>query len=98
MWVWVGLAWARYFVPSMPTAAGAAAAGEAHVVRAGSFPRDLGVLGAAALPAEAVARLARAAVATPRAPSLAPLCGCGSPRRCARFLRRGYPPCRQRAG
>ena len=28
----------------------------------------------------------------------APLCGCGSPRRCARFLRRGYPPCRRRAG
>ena len=29
---------------------------------------------------------------------LALLCGCGSPRRCARFLRRGCPPCRPRAG
>ena len=28
----------------------------------------------------------------------APLCGCGSPRRFARFLRRGYPPCRRCAG
>ena len=28
----------------------------------------------------------------------APLRGCGSPRRCARFLRRGYPLCRRRAG
>ena len=27
----------------------------------------------------------------------APLCGCGSPRRCARFLRWGYPPCWLRA-
>ena len=26
------------------------------------------------------------------------ICGCGCPRRCARFLRRGYPPCRWRAG
>ena len=32
-----------------------------------------------------------------RAPP-APFCGCGSPQRCARFLRRGYPPCRRRAG
>ena len=32
-----------------------------------------------------------------RAPP-APLCGSGSPRRCALFLRRGYPPCRRRAG
>ena len=29
---------------------------------------------------------------------LALLCGCDSPWRCARFLRRGYPPCRRRAG
>ena len=29
---------------------------------------------------------------------LALLCGCGGPRRCARFLRRGRPPCRRRAG
>ena len=26
------------------------------------------------------------------------LCGCGSPLRCGRFLRRGYPPCWRRAG
>ena len=97
VWVWVGLAWARYFAPSLPTAAAAAAAGEAPVARAGSFPRLRGVLGAVAWPAEAVARLAGAAVATPRAPSPLPFCGCGSPRRCARFLRRGYPPCRRRA-
>ena len=65
----VGLAWARYFALSLPTAAAAAAAGEAPVARAGSFPRFRGVLGVAAWPAEAVARLARAAVATPRWPS-----------------------------
>ena len=72
MWVWVGLAWARYFAPSLPTAAAAAAAGETPVARAGSFPRFRGVLGAAAWPAEAVARLAGAAVATTRAPSPLP--------------------------
>ena len=38
----------------------------------GPSPRFRGVLGAAAWPAEAVARLARAAVATPRAPSPLP--------------------------
>ena len=69
VWVWVGLVWARYFALSLPTAAAAAAAGEAPVARAGSFPRFRGVLGVAAWPAEAVARLAGAAVATPRAPS-----------------------------
>ena len=69
MWVWVGLAWARYFAPSPRTAAAAAAAGEAPVARVGSFPRFRGVLGAAAWPAEAVARLAGPAVATPCAPS-----------------------------
>ena len=67
--MWVGLAWARYFALSLPTAAAAAAAGEAPVTRAGSFPRLRGVLGVAAWPAEAVARLAGAAVDTPRAPS-----------------------------
>ena len=72
VWVWVGLAWARYFAPSLTTAAAAAAAGEAPVARAGSFPRFRGVLGAAVWPAGAVARLARAAVATPRAPSPLP--------------------------
>ena len=72
VWVWVGLAWARYLAPSLPTAAAAAAAGEAPVACAGSFSRFCDVLGAAAWPAEAVARLAGAAVATPRAPSPLP--------------------------
>ena len=69
--MWVGLAWARYFALSLPTAAAAAAAGGAPVARAarGSFPCLRGVLGVAAWPAEAVARLAGAAVAAPRAPS-----------------------------
>ena len=70
--VLVGLAWARYVAPSPPTAAAAAAAGEAPAARAGSFPRFRGVLEAAAWPAEAVARLAWGAVATPRAPSPLP--------------------------
>ena len=69
VWVWVGLAWARYFALSLPAAAAAAAAGEAPVARAGSVPRFRGVLGAAAWPAEAVARPAGVAAATPRAPS-----------------------------
>ena len=69
VWIWVGLAWARYFALSLPTAAAAAAAGEAPVARAGFFPRLRGVLGVAAWPAEAVARPAGATVATPRAPS-----------------------------
>ena len=69
VWVWVGLAWARYFALSLPTAAAAAAAGEAPVARAGPFPCLRGLLGVAAWPAEAVARPAGAAVATPRAPS-----------------------------
>ena len=67
--VWVGLAWARYFALSLPTAAAAAAAGEASMARAGFFPRLRGVLGVAAWPAEAMAQPAGAAVATPRAPS-----------------------------
>ena len=69
VWVWVGLVWARYFALSLPAAAAAAAAGGAPVARAGFFPRLRGVLGVAAWPAEAVARPAGAAVATPRAPS-----------------------------
>ena len=72
VWVWVGLPWAQYFEPSLPTAAAAAAAGEAPAARAGSVPRFRGVLGAAAWAVEAVARLAGAAVATPRAPSSLP--------------------------
>ena len=67
--MWVGLAWSRYFALSLPTAAAAAAAGEASVARAGIVPRLHGVLGVAAWLAEAVARPAGAAVATPRAPS-----------------------------
>ena len=67
--VWVGLAWARYFALSLPTAAAAAAAGEASAARAGFFPRLRGVLGAAAWPAEAVSRPAGVAAAAPRAPS-----------------------------
>ena len=39
VWVWAGLAWARYFALSLPTAAAAAAAGEASAARAGFFPR-----------------------------------------------------------
>ena len=69
MWVWVGLAWARYFALSLPTAAAAAAAGEASAARAGFIPRLRGVLGAAAWPAEAVSRPAGVAAAAPRAPS-----------------------------
>ena len=69
MWVWLGLAWARYFALSLPTAAAAAAAGEAPVARAGFFPRLRDVQGVAAWPAEAVARPTGAAVATPRTPS-----------------------------
>ena len=38
VWVWAGLAWARYFALSLPTAAAAAAAGEASAARGGSSP------------------------------------------------------------
>ena len=72
VWVLVGLTWARYFARSLPNAAAAAAAGEAPVGRAGFVPRFRCILGAAAWPAEAVARLAGAAVATPHAPSPLP--------------------------
>ena len=58
VWVWTGLAWARYFAPSRSTAAVAAAAGEVPVARADSVPCLRGVLGSAAWPAEAMARLA----------------------------------------
>ena len=79
-WVWVGLAWARCFALSLHTAAAAAAAGEAPVARAGSFPHFRGVLGVAAWPAGAVARLAGAAVATPRAPSPLSTAAAAAPR------------------
>ena len=62
VWVWLGLVWARYFAPSLPLAAAAAAPGEAPEARAGSAPRARGVPGAAAWPAKVVARLAGAAV------------------------------------
>ena len=87
VWVWVGLAWARYFALSLPTAAAVAAAGEASLACAGFFPRLRGVLGVAAWPAEAVARPAGAAVATPRAPpsfsSAAVAAAGGAPVACA---------------
>ena len=38
MWVWLGLVWARYFVPSLPSAAAAAAPCEAPGARAGPPP------------------------------------------------------------
>ena len=69
VWVWVGLAWARYFALSLPTAAAAASAGEASAARAGFFSRLRGVLGAAAWPAEAVSRPAGITATAPRAPS-----------------------------
>ena len=77
--MWVGLVWARYFPPSLPTAAAAAAPGEAPGARAGSVPHVRGVPGAAAWPAEAVARLAGAAVSTPRAPSPPPSAAAAAP-------------------
>ena len=79
VWVWVGLVWARYFAPYLPTAAAAAAPGEAPGARAGSVPCVCGVPGAAASPAEAVARLAGAAVSTPRAPSPPPSAAAAAP-------------------
>ena len=63
-----GAAVATPRAPSSLSPAAVAAAGEAPVARAGSVPRFRGVLGVAAWPAEAVARPAGAAVATPRAP------------------------------
>ena len=68
VWVWVWLVWARYFAPSLPTAAAAA-----WRVRPRRWRGSLG----------RGRNLSRTLSA--------PLCGCGSPQRCARFLRRGYP-------
>ena len=79
VWVWVGLVWARYFAPSLPTAPAAAAPGEAPGAHAGSVPRVCGVPEAAAWPAEAVARLAGAAVSTPRTPSPPPSAAAAAP-------------------
>ena len=67
VWVRLGLMSARYFAPSLPTAAAAAAPGEAPGARAGSVPRVRSVPGATAWPARAVARLAGAAISTPGA-------------------------------
>ena len=63
VWVWAGLAWARYFALSLPTAAAAAAAGEASAARAGFFPRLRGVPGAAAPLAPSALSFAAAAAA-----------------------------------
>ena len=68
VWVWVALAWARYFAPSLPTAAAAAVPARRPWLVQGPSP----VLRAAAWPVEAVARLAGAAVVTPHAPSRLP--------------------------
>ena len=38
VWVWLGLVWARYFAPSLPSAAAAVAPGEAPGARAGATP------------------------------------------------------------
>ena len=45
VWVWLGLVWARYLAPSLPSAAAAAAPGEALGARAGPVPRAGGVRG-----------------------------------------------------
>ena len=67
VWVWLGLVWARYFAPSLPSAAAAAAPGEAPGARAGATSRAGGVPGAAV---GAAARLAGAAVSAPCAPGV----------------------------
>ena len=66
---WFGRGTSRPACPLLPAAA---APGEAPGARAGSVPRVRGVPGAAAWPAGAVARLAGAAVSTPRALSPPP--------------------------
>ena len=65
VWVCLGLVWARYFAPSLPSAAAAAAPGEAPGASAGATPCAGGVPGAAV---GAAARLAWAAVSAPCAP------------------------------
>ena len=65
-----GAAVATPRAPSSLSSAAVVAAGEAPVARAGSVPCFRGVLGVVVWPAEAVARPAGAAVATPRAPFL----------------------------
>ena len=69
VWVWLGLAWARYLAPFLPSAAAVVAPGEALGARAGFISRARGMLGAAAWPAGAVARHAGAALSAPCAPS-----------------------------
>ena len=99
VWVCLGLAWARYLASSLPSAAAAAAPGEAVRARAGSVPRACGVLGAAAWPARAPARLARAAVSAPCALS-PPSSVAAAPPGEAPWARAAPPPPRrrQRAG
>ena len=88
VWVWLGLVWARYLAPSLPSAAAAAAPGEALGARARPVPCAGGVPEAAAWPTGAGARLARAAVPAPCAPG-APL---RAGRQGPRPERRGRPP------
>ena len=68
VWMWLGLVWARYFAPSLPPAAAAAAAGELLGARAGATPCAGGVPGAAAWLVGAVAWPAGAAFSAPCAP------------------------------
>ena len=62
VWVWLGLVWARYLAPSLPSAAAAVAPSEAPRARAGAIPRAGGVPGAVV---GAAARLPGAAVSAP---------------------------------
>ena len=98
VWVWVGVAWARYFALSLPTAAAAAAAGEASAARAGFLPRLRSVLGVAAWPAEAVARPARGRGRNPSRALLFLRCCCGSRRRGVRGPCGVLPSLARRAG
>ena len=81
VWVWLGLVWARYFAPSLPSAAAAAAPGEVPGARAEATPRARGVPGAAA-------RLAGAVVSAPCAPGSPSGGGAGG----SRPWRRERPP------
>ena len=53
--VWLGLVWARYSAPSLPSAAGAVVPAEALGARVGPIPTDGAVRGASARPAGAAA-------------------------------------------
>ena len=92
VWVWLGLVWARYFAPSLPLAEAAAAPGEGPWARAGSVPRGRGVQRAAAWPAGAVARLARAVVSTPCALCPPPSAAVVAPREASGACAGATPP------